>query len=69
MRALTIKESLNFERGGDPLDRISIGIGPEKYIPVFEKSLVILGIPFKKFGDKVPKIIIDKCITFTTQKE
>lgn len=48
MKALFINEILNFNKTGDPLDKMNIGMGPEKYIPIFEKILNLCDIKFKK---------------------
>ncbi|MDD5648922.1 MAG: hypothetical protein PHF86_00650 [Candidatus Nanoarchaeia archaeon] len=47
MKALFINEILNFNKTGDPLDKMNIGKGPEKYIPIFEKILNLCDIKFK----------------------
>jgi hypothetical protein len=38
MKAKTINE-IKFERGQDPLDAMSVGLGPFKYVDTFEKAL------------------------------
>jgi hypothetical protein len=47
MKALLINEVLNFDRSGGPLDKMNVGMGPEKYIKTFEKILELSDIKYK----------------------
>lgn len=44
MKAKFINEIQNFEREGNPLDKLNIGKGPAKFINIFEKILKLLNI-------------------------
>jgi hypothetical protein len=46
MKAKLIKEALNFNRDGSNMDKFDIGMGPAKYIELFEKSLNLLNIEY-----------------------
>jgi hypothetical protein len=50
MKSILVKEALNFNRTGSPIDKMNIGRGPEKYVGIFEKILQLSDIGFHKSG-------------------
>ena len=59
MKAKTINEIQNFERSGNPLDKLNIGKGPEKYIKFFEDTLNYLNIKYSLLDDGFEMLIWD----------
>ena len=47
MKALLIKERLNFDRSGEPLDKMNIG-SPDKHIKELEYILSLMGVKYEK---------------------